>query len=88
MGKKIYPDEYAALLVSRAGQQYLSFNKMESLVFFDAWCANCQFVDQCKIGSRGGLFLGSLCADGENHDLLQYGQDGQPCCVMYQEEAD
>lgn len=85
MNKKIYPDGYAALLVGRAGQKYLSYNRTEELVFFETWCGSCKFSAHCTIGARDS----SLCIKGDDAEefcVFQYGEDGQPCCVMFEEE--
>lgn len=98
MTKKIFPDDFAAMLVHRAGEKYRPSNGTEGDCFFSHWCSKCA---RDKHMSEGVAF--EDCLDGEDGDLCeiigktflhdvedqeypvewQYGKDGQPCCTAF-----
>jgi hypothetical protein len=95
MSKKIYPADFAAMLVKCAGEKYRPSNGTEGDLFFASWCAECERDkvlcnqidfddapdgDLCPI--IGLSFLHNV-EDAEYPQEWQYGKDGQPCCTAF-----
>lgn len=78
----IYPPDFAAMLVARAGEKYRPSNGTEGGIFTSATC------DQCYRGkTRSCVILAATFAfdveDDEYPTEWQYGLDGQPTCTAF-----
>lgn len=98
MATRIYPDDFAAMLVHRAGEKYRPSNGTEGDFFFAGWCTKCArdkhlredtaFEDTFEGGDDdlceilGRTFVYNV-EDSEYPKEWQYGKDGQPCCTAF-----
>lgn len=93
----IYPADFAAMLVERAGQKYRPSNGTEGELFFDAWCCHCQRdrsmregapIEECDDNERCDIIADtfSYAVDNPKYPAAwQYGPDGQPRCTGFVE---
>jgi len=91
----IYPDDFAHMLMERAGQPYQPSNGTEGEFFFAAWCSECardksmregSAIEDCDDNERCdiiGLSMAFRPGDDEYPKEWQYGKDGQPCCTAF-----
>lgn len=95
MNQAIYPHDFAAMLVKRAGEKYRPSNGTEGQLFLDAFCRRCQRdgamragepVEECDDNQRCDLIGLTMIHDIEARKYpseWQYGKDGQPCCTAF-----
>ena len=95
MTKKIYPDDYAAMLAPRAGEKWRPSNGTEGDYFFSRWCCQCERdkslssdkdFDDCDEGERCEIINRTFLHDVDHPEYpveWQYGKDGQPCCIAF-----
>lgn len=80
----IYPDDFAKVLIERAGQKYRPSNGTEGDCFFEAWCWQCASDQSVPEGCQ---IIGATMAydvnDPDYPQEWQYGKDGQPCCTAF-----
>lgn len=77
----IYPNDYAAMLMKRAGEKWRPSNGTEGNLFIAAHCMKCmEDGDNCEIL---GLTFAHDVEDAEYPAEWQYGKDGQPTCTAF-----
>jgi hypothetical protein len=80
----IYPKDYAAILVKRAGEKWRPCNGTEGDLFIAAHCMKCmEDGDNCEILH---LTFAHDVEDAEYPAEWQYGVDGQPTCTAFRPE--
>jgi len=91
----IYPTDFAAMLVDRAGEKYQPSNGTEGECFFASWCNQCardksmngeKDWDDCAPNEICLIISNSMAyspSDPEYPIEWQYGKDGQPCCTAF-----
>lgn len=100
MSKKIYPDDYAAMLVKHAGEKWRPSNGTEGDVFMSMNCHQCEFgkfmregmhFDDAEEHERCAIVGVTFVLDVEDEGYpveWQYGTDGQPTCTAFHQEGE
>lgn len=100
MSIKIYPADWAALNVDRAGEKYRPSNSTEGEFFFDAWCRCCARDNAMREGAdldeRDDNEWCDIITRTCTHNVesaeypveWQYAKDGQPCCTAFVEAGE
>ncbi|CAG9169903.1 hypothetical protein [Cupriavidus pinatubonensis] len=91
----IYPENFAKMLLERAGQKYQPSNGTEGECFFDAWCRQCardrsmregDNVDDCDDNERCDIIANTMACSPEDEEYPKewtYDKNGQPCCTAF-----
>lgn len=91
----IYPDDFAKMLMDRAGQKYQPSNGTEGECFFDSWCRQCardrsmregDDFDDCDDDEVCGIIANTMAYNPEDEEYpkeWQYGENGQPRCTAF-----
>lgn len=95
--RTIYPDDFAKMLLGRAGQKYQPSNGTEGECFYEAWCCQCAKdkamregadYDECDDDQVCKIIADTMAYSPDDDDYPKewiYGKDGQPCCTAFVE---
>lgn len=83
----IYPADFAAELVARAGQKFRPSNGTEGQIFIGSWCFQCARDANHDCPIVAATFRYTV-EEAEYPQEWQYGPDGQPLCTAFVHEGD
>lgn len=80
----MFTDDLAEKFKARAGTKYRPSNGTEGKMFFNEFCDRCKKISDCEIIGKTMAFDMD---DPEYPTEWQYGEDGQPVCMAFEQES-